>query len=1381
MTFSAAQITALRQPEQRSDWFLGFYPPPTVLACQVDDVDAAKGDRIITFDGVSEGAWGDVLQDMMMYIGTAAGKADLGRIRVESATATTLIVAENDDIVWADDIYLTVVRFWEPVAIYPRHTYDEESDVVTWYKRYNLAYTDQNVNRPPVPCMEGHFAGFVDHPSGVYFNGSESYDFEGESLSFDWAFPSGTPDTSSAEIPGYISYGQAGYYTASMEVEEAGGNKTYSGYRHIMLFDRPGEGPNRPLMATEFNVAVQGSRNAGGFEATFRIRTDVEDVDLSAIRDGALCIIFADEWFDGTKRSYGQHQGREHLVFVGYITDDSLSLSPNGNYLEFTALSAMRIMENRDLHPIALDYKDTPVDWSQMSHLTVDKAVHHYLVWHTTMYRICDINNTGDTKKLMMADFGREGVAKALRKFLWGAIFADAVSDAQGYVNQGRHPSMLPDGSRPAGTLMRLLPTDWQEPLQIIRRAENVASYVELGGVYCAGPTEEENWAFLAGAPGDSPAYSGLPRTRTGYALNGTGQAHLNQLAGRYFAYLNNSYSDLPIRLSGNYRCLPLVPAQRVFFDVGSALDPRGAEWNQKTYLIKEVVHTLLEGRCFTELALEAETDGPEGETIIIPDTPTWEPVPWDWPDPPVPREPPEAPGGFVSDGSWVVIQVNDIIGVTSNFLDGSPRYRAVPKPPGTFMYRGILNPYRLMEGVAELWIAGNTGVWKCPDVYSESPQWYQKLTSAAFFAETGEYISSVREIEAARSQPNTYYIQIRTNSADLWVGYTNDNGETWSFGRVGDPTTTSGPLGFAVSPHNANKVFCCAGDGELMGSDDFATSFELKYTVPWPSGPIRNIFLPYNNNPNDQRIFISGENENQDGTLLLLGTYGDSDYNLAFSTEDGATGTWQMHPWPDPNVYALSFVEDAGGGAAVATPRFSAVQNKYPWRSQTPWIATGTWYNTGWDPLDWANAYTPMCRNSKGHIFLMDIRRVHRSVNQGRTFNLFSEITGSFAGQDILCTDDDTLIAVGHAGDADDAFIRVSHDDAKTWIKAIKGNQPPDWANEGLSLCQLANGDILCGTADGTTYRSPSPYYGASGSWVYNGIVLEAHTGSYYQMSIDSLFQTAAGTVLAGHDITEEEWGWNVMHRNINDGHSGSWEPIMQWSDDVIDWENHWYVSRVRDIIQAANGDIFAVGDMDFNLVPGLDPATIMRSKAADDGASGTWESIVLKDDWYGQCYDAKVIRSQPPKEYTLKSINGATGTFTDVTPAGGGFVGWRNMMSPVLEGTKFFGVGGNKLYYSGNNGVSGSWSQRADFSTRPPADEDGQSALEIFPYDGDKLFLLQHRESGGSPTAMILYSPDGGTTLLDKSGDWALVVQATWGLDGGVGGSIIPIWVQP
>ena len=135
--------------------------------------------------------------------------------------------------------------------MFPRITLDRVSpnpDETTWYKDYDITYTNQNDILGSFVCMGSHYAGFLDAGACyVYYSASGTYNLVGDSLSYDWWFEGATVTGSSSHTPGFITYDTPGHYTTRLTVTTSTGSYDL-GYRHISIYDRPENGTNNPML-----------------------------------------------------------------------------------------------------------------------------------------------------------------------------------------------------------------------------------------------------------------------------------------------------------------------------------------------------------------------------------------------------------------------------------------------------------------------------------------------------------------------------------------------------------------------------------------------------------------------------------------------------------------------------------------------------------------------------------------------------------------------------------------------------------------------------------------------------------------------------------------------------------------------------------------------------------------------------------------------------------------------------------------------------------------------------------------------------------------------------------------------------------------------------
>lgn len=565
MILTASELTNLRKRPHSSKLWLSVYEPSTVLACRVNNISAAKGDRAIIFDAVTAGSYLLVQSGMTMYVGTGVGLFDKGVIRVRSSTSGTLTVAENSHINWVDNDYLTVVNFYEINAIYPRIIQDPaDAENTLWYKDYDIAYTDQNTVLGSFICMGSHYAGFVGE--NVYYTATGTANLKSEALSYSWFFEGAAVTGSSVLTPGNIVYNTPGHYTTRLIVSGVSGSYDTS-YRHISIYDRPASGTVLPIMRWELND-LSGGRDQGGYTSKIKI---FENINSSKIKDGSLIVIFADDWYGDlvTKQSMGGNAvGRSTIVFTGYVLQGSIQYNYRESSVGFEVGSPSEIMKQAEGFSISVQHSNDPStattdpnipsSWVTVLNMDIRRAIYHYLRWHSTVLLTNDFHFVGTDRAIQYFDADRTSIYDAINTLMNGAVLGDVVCDRQGAIWAERNIVIEPSSFV---TNMEITKQDWQGDIQIDERRMDRTAFIEMGGIAFSGATGTYS-PLLSQAPGVAPGYRGGIERREGLAL--INQAELNTMSGDWFAYKNSEYPGIDIRLVGNYRHFDIAPQEKI-------------------------------------------------------------------------------------------------------------------------------------------------------------------------------------------------------------------------------------------------------------------------------------------------------------------------------------------------------------------------------------------------------------------------------------------------------------------------------------------------------------------------------------------------------------------------------------------------------------------------------------------------------------------------------------------------------------------------------------------------------------------------------------------------------------------------------------------------
>ena len=599
---------------------------------------------------------------MTVYIGTSQGAKDIGRIRLRSATSSVLTLAENS-IDWQDGWYLTVVRYFEPWGVFPRIILDDNNNP-TFFKDYDDTYGNQNEVMDPVICMGPNDGGFLNldeiAPTGshrVWYTSSGSYDPtpNGTLSTFGWHFEGGTPTGSTAADPGYVTYTGVGNYITSLDITTTAG-KSFTGRRHIHVMARPENAGSEKSINAWGLSSLSGDRESGGYVGEIWMREPVNPEDIV---DGALVVIFSEDFEGGVATKIGANaENRGYIFFVGYILDDTIRWNPETSVSTFNIGGTSARMTELATFATALDDKkaaDTNA-WTDHYQLTVDRALVHFLRYHSTLMAVADFSPTLDTLPLKGADLGRGNVWEVANSFVDSALGAQLVSDRQGKLWTEVRANFRPTGTdrEPHGHMqpvIEMTTQDWRAEIVIARRGDSELAYLEMSGVAWSGATTGTFDAFLSGAPGHAPDYFGTASRIGNLAL--LGQDQLNQLAGNAWAHSSALFPTITSPMAGEYRFLDIAPQHRVEMTLAAEDTFRQVVMTRKPFIPNTITYEYqpADQILLMDMDMVEETDGGPGETIDIPVEPPYDQTilpDWDIDFPPIvppdPAEPPVLP-----------------------------------------------------------------------------------------------------------------------------------------------------------------------------------------------------------------------------------------------------------------------------------------------------------------------------------------------------------------------------------------------------------------------------------------------------------------------------------------------------------------------------------------------------------------------------------------------------------------------------------------------------------------------------------------------------------------------------------------------------------------
>lgn len=704
---TAAELVTVRDANQHTELYIAKYTPQIVLQARINDAGITKGSRSIAFDSVSNGSYLGVVAGQTLYIGSTAGGDDIGRVRVRSITSGTITVAQDNDIHYSDNDYLTVRDFHEFWPVFPRNIANTGTLTYSFYKDYDISLTDENTNFDPVVIMGPDFAGFFDTFPNIYFTATGSYTVDGSTItSYAWTFPSGcTPTSSSSGTPGNVAFPRAGMYTVKCTVTASTG-KTSTGYRHIALLDR-NTGSYLPITDSAFND-LDGEWGSGYIlKITVRNRAN-------EFKDGDLVILFAEDYYDFTKQSFGGYPGRAHIVFTGYVSSVKTEYNAFDSESQLVIKGIAAYMTNKEMFTLEMyDVDGTPSDWSEIEDMTINKMLNHFFRWHTTLLQMADFTHilTGEgAYRDNWVQTSKGEISNIIGDFLKNRVLGAFSSDRQGRCFAEVDYQLILTGSRPA-SVMTFENTDWVGKPDFNEIIEQPIAGVLLGGQAYDPPTYTGT-AFLSRAPGELQTYIGKSQNVSGLSL--TSQDNVNELSGLYYAKMNSRIPEMNIELSNNMRNIDVAKQEFYTFTIPANYTYRYGSTAYTTRLLPRKISYKLDNFVLKgTVSFEPETSGPPGDTIIIPVD-----VPDDTIDHcvefPEDCEPPcegDCDGSpcinCEGDGNTVYVWTASRVGRTTNYLASSPNWTRITDGLSGTIIDGILDPFDPANSAYTLTTAG--------------------------------------------------------------------------------------------------------------------------------------------------------------------------------------------------------------------------------------------------------------------------------------------------------------------------------------------------------------------------------------------------------------------------------------------------------------------------------------------------------------------------------------------------------------------------------------------------------------------------------------------------------------------------------------------------
>jgi|CXWL01.1.fsa_nt_gi hypothetical protein len=629
---TSGELALLRAPGDWSRAYFGIYKPNVIYTALLNGAPAST-DMVgqISFDG-GTGTLADVKAEMTLWVGSTAGGHDLGVCRIRKAPISgTIYIGYTSEIDWADNCHLTIVDH----AMLNKRPVVIEDNVIKMDGE--TAYTNQHTVFNPVPVLGCHAAAWLTGASvNILFDAGDSWVYESTISAYSWSAPGSSASSGMATATPTITYNAAGYYRVSCTVTAANG-KTSTGVRFVMVFDAD----NKPYRGEV--RSPNADYETGGWSFGARM---FADADPTEIIEGALCILFSEDWYGSTKQSIGQVANRENIICWGYIAGESIEWDAEVSSVEFSVQGPQDWLKKISSNPLTLNFaKSSPTTWEMMPELTVDRALWHVLYWRSNAAVLLNITLTGDARYAPKIESMEGSLWAQMKDFAWQKIFGHIGCDRYGRFYAVIDPQLVPEASRTWATVMTLTKKDWRDRIDIKRIKQRKLALLSMSGWVTDDSGAVHTLYSLA--MGHLRAQYGESEIKD--KLLATSQSQFNTLTGLYMGWKNKEF-DFDISLSQNNRLIDLWPNQFLDISLAAGDTPRGIAYAGNLVPRSITLQHDPETGCWsTEISCEAETFAElaiKGDIPNVEPAPTYPPPPTFPPPtiPPVTNPPPTTP-----------------------------------------------------------------------------------------------------------------------------------------------------------------------------------------------------------------------------------------------------------------------------------------------------------------------------------------------------------------------------------------------------------------------------------------------------------------------------------------------------------------------------------------------------------------------------------------------------------------------------------------------------------------------------------------------------------------------------------------------------------------
>ena len=587
----------IRADVQGSELYLWIDAPPIIFAAQINQTFATT-DKVSEFivTAPTTGAFADILTDMTVWIGSGAGKSDIGIARARKAASDpTIYIGVTSGIAFATGLYVSVL---DEYLLWPKYITPVSDETIL--VDTDVAYSTDNphTNFQPVPVMGSDVVTWLTAATvTVAFDASDSWVPGSTIASHAWTGGSFDDATSATPI---LTLSAVGRYRVHDLLTATTTGKTKTGHRLVRVFSAA----SMPITNFELTGSPRGDQSGGGWEFSVKLYSEA---DIATVRDRARVILFAKDYYGSTLQSIGPETGRENTVVSGWIAGETIQSDPDSGAVTFTVRGPAWWLGQ--IPGDFINMKNTAAasaSWTTMLNLTTDKMLHHLAAWRSTITTMMDLRVTGDSRLSPSYALAGEGLWSQLSRTA-ERIFARPACDRNGRMWVEIEPNAVPVASRTWTTytdpVLLVTKDDWMDALVHERKTISDIAKVSLSGVVALGESYTTLYSLSAGHIPLSYGSDYQPMSQ----LLLTDQAQANALAGLIMGMENNTIEEINIKLASGLRMFDIAPRQNGHLHIAAADTPRNVAFDGN-FIPRSVTLNWTGNTFLTEITADGET-----------------------------------------------------------------------------------------------------------------------------------------------------------------------------------------------------------------------------------------------------------------------------------------------------------------------------------------------------------------------------------------------------------------------------------------------------------------------------------------------------------------------------------------------------------------------------------------------------------------------------------------------------------------------------------------------------------------------------------------------------------------------------------------------------